>query len=151
MVRRRELAEDLFQDLCVLVLQKKAELADIEHFPAWLRTAARHLAMNALRRRDNRGAVLGDQIHDLMEPVWRQFDGARESAMTAALQVCMEGLAPSARELLNARHVDGLSSGELARRLGRPAGSLYTTLSRIHKRLAECIARRLGAAGGSHG
>jgi RNA polymerase sigma-70 factor, ECF subfamily len=149
-VRRRDVAEDLFQDVCVLALQKRAEIVDAAHLSAWLRIAARQLAMNAIRKHGHREQLLGDRIHELMESRWNQLDRLDASALGEALEHCLHRLGAPARALLKARYTEGLSSGELAQRLGRPVGSLYTTLSRIHKALAQCVLQRVRmAAAGS--
>ncbi|HYE20776.1 MAG TPA: sigma-70 family RNA polymerase sigma factor [Tepidisphaeraceae bacterium] len=149
-VRRRDMAEDLFQDLCVLVLQKADQIPDMAHLPAWLRTAARQLAMNALRKHGNRNLPLGEKVSELMEPHWRTMDAASGTSMSDALEACLAALSEPSRQLLKKKHADGFTGQELSRQLGRPVGSLYTTLSRIHKKLAECILRRVASARGSH-
>jgi RNA polymerase sigma-70 factor, ECF subfamily len=143
-VRRRDLAEDVFQDLCVLVIQKRQDLAGVEHLGGWLRTAARQLAWNAARKRGNRDLLLGDRVHALMEPHWSNLDRVSDPAMSEALETCLRFLSPQARDILQSHYVSGLGCGDLARRLGRPVSSLYVTMSRIHKKLAECILRRTG-------
>jgi RNA polymerase sigma-70 factor, ECF subfamily len=149
-VRQRDIAEDLFQDLCVLVMKKADQIPDIARLPAWLRTAARQLAMNAMRKLGNRNLPLGEKVSELMEPHWRKMDATAGTAMSDALEACTASLSEPARQLLKKRYKDGLTGEELSRQFGRPIGSLYTTLSRIHKKLAECILRRLSSAGGSH-
>lgn len=146
-VRRRDLAEDLFQDVCVLALQKRHEIADVTHLAGWLRVSARQLAMNAIRKHGHREQLLGDRIHELMETRWQRLDGVEGSALGEALEHCLGRLGGPARDLLRARYAEGVSSGQLAKRLGRPVGSLYTTLSRIHKALAQCVIERVALAG----
>jgi RNA polymerase sigma-70 factor (ECF subfamily) len=143
-VRRRDLAEDVFQDLCVLVIQKRKDLADVEHPGGWLRTAARQLAWNAVRKRANRDLLLGDKVHALMEPHWIRLGSVPDSDMSDALETCLRSLNPKAREIIEAHYVTGLGCGDLAQHLGRPVASLYVTLSRIHKKLGECILRKTG-------
>jgi RNA polymerase sigma-70 factor (ECF subfamily) len=143
-VRRRDLAEDVFQDLCVLVLQKQDELASHATLDGWLRTAARQLAWNAARKKANRSLLLGEQVHELMEAQWSRFDGPADSTLGDALEDCVRALRPEAREMLKAHYVDGATYAELSGRLKRPVESLYVTMSRIHKRLADCILRRVG-------
>jgi RNA polymerase sigma-70 factor (ECF subfamily) len=143
-VRRRDLAEDVFQDLCVLVIQKRQELSGVGHLGGWLRTAARQLAWNAVRKRANRDLLLGDKVHALMEPHWSRLDSVSDSAMSEALEICLQFLRPKARDIIRSHYVEGLGCGDLAQRLGRPVDSLYVTMSRIHKMLAECILRRTG-------
>jgi RNA polymerase sigma-70 factor (ECF subfamily) len=149
-VRRRDMAEDIFQDLCVLALQKRQELAALPHLGSWPRTAARQLAMNALRKRSNQSVQLGDKVHDLMDRHWDALDSTTGSSMGEALEGCVQRLAPGAKDIINARYVEGLGCSELAQRLGRPVESLYVTLSRIHKKLAKCIQRSIALQGGNN-
>jgi len=142
-VRQRDLAEDLFQDVCLLAVKKQDEIADVVHLAGWLRIAARQLALNAIRKRSHRDVLLGEKVFDLMETHWRGIDNVSGAAMGDALESCLRLISPSERELLTARYSDDLKSGELARRLGRPARSIYTTLSRIHRKLAQCILQRI--------
>ena len=146
-VRRRDLAEDVFQDLCVLVIQKRRDVVGVEHLGGWLRTAARQLAWNAVRKRANRDLLLGDKVHILMESHWSRLDSVSDPAASEALEVCLQFLSPKAREIIQAHYVKEIGCGELAQSLGRPVASLYVTMSRIHKKLAECILRRTGMKG----
>ena len=148
-VRRRDMAEDLFQDLCVLALQKRQELVKISHLESWLRVAARQLAMNAIRKSSNRNLHLGEKVLDLMDRQWEGVDSVSASALPEMLERCVQRLAPSARGIINARYVEGLACGEVAKRLGRSVDGLYVALSRIHKKLAECILRNAALAGRS--
>jgi RNA polymerase sigma factor (sigma-70 family) len=150
-VRRRDLAEDIFQDLCVLVLQKREELGEVRYLSRWLRVAARQLAMNELRRHANRSILLGDKIDELMEPHWRELDRIRDLGRGDALEVCLKSLSGTEMELINGRYLEQLSCPEQASKLGRPVCSLYTSFSRIHKKLAECIVRRLSRTELIHG
>ena len=50
LVRDAHLAEDLFQDTCVVVLQKMGRFDRSKNFEAWVRGIARNLALNALRK-----------------------------------------------------------------------------------------------------
>lgn len=134
----------------MLVLQKADQVPDPTHRSAWLRTAARQLAMNAMRKLGNRNIPLGEKVYELMEPHWRKMDAATGTPMNEALEACLGALNESSRQILKKRYSEGFTGEELSRQFGRPVGSLYTTLSRIHKKLAECILRRLSPAGGSH-
>jgi len=62
-----------------------------------------------------------------------------------ALLACLARLAPSDRDLIRRRYAPGASGKTVARQLGRPANSVYQSLSRIRRTLLECIKRRLAA------
>ena len=145
LVRQRELAEDVFQDVCVLALEKRDQIADEQHLTAWLRTAARLRAMNVLRKKQTGQRTLDASVLDLVEPHWRAHDDEPGTALAEALRQCVELLTDKARQLLTARYTDGLDVAELARRHNRPVNSLYVSLSRIHSALADCAFKRVAA------
>jgi len=64
-----------------------------------------------------------------------------------ALNLCMEKLKPQDRRLLDARHGGEVSLVDFAESVGRSVRSLYVTLSRIRKRLLECVDTVLRAEG----
>jgi RNA polymerase sigma factor (sigma-70 family) len=51
-------------------------------------------------------------------------------------------LPSEAQELLALRHGEGLSCEEIARRLGKPLGTVTKTLSRLYARLRERLVKR---------
>ena len=55
------------------------------------------------------------------------------------------------KDLIRNRFVDGMGCDEIAGRLDRPVASVYVAISRIYKKLAECVLQRLSAAGGLNG
>jgi RNA polymerase sigma-70 factor, ECF subfamily len=143
MVGRSDLAEDVFQDLCVLVIKKSGEVLETEHTSTWLRTAARHLAMNARRKSASQAILLGEKIHELLEPEWRKLDGTAGPLLTDALELCLKRLKPAERQVIIGRYTEGLDYGELSHRLNRSVTALYKAMGRTHKKLAECIERRV--------
>ena len=50
-VRDHHLAEDIFQDVAVLAIQKAAEIEDGTHLYRWFRRTARYRASNVMRNR----------------------------------------------------------------------------------------------------
>ena len=149
LVRRQDLAEDLFQDLCVLVLQKQAEVEQVVNLGSWLRTAGRNLAQNALRKRSNDDLSRDLTVQSMIEPHWEQFDETTTSELGDALEGCIQHLGSGARQLVYSRYVEGFKLTDLAQRLNRPASSLYVAMGRIHKKLAECIQRKIARGEGS--
>ncbi len=62
-----------------------------------------------------------------------------------ALLACLSRLAPADRELIRQRYAPSETGKSLARKLGRPANSVYQSLSRIRRALLECVKRRMAA------
>ena len=135
-------AEDVLQE-ALLVAMSETFTGD-DHARAWIRVTARNLAL-AARRRRQRGAVLADDVLDLLEPEWRHEaeDGHAHGARLAALRACCDLLSGAAKRLIDLRFTSGLDGSGIAAALGRPINTVYVGLSRVYRRLAECIATRL--------
>lgn len=144
-------AEDIFQDVCVLALEKRSAIRDEAHLKAWLRLSSRNLARNWLRKRNRRELPLGDDILDLIEQHWQRRDGERSSAVLDALDLCLAGLSAKGRDLIERRYIRRTPLADIAAALGRPLGSLYVTFCRLHAALADCVRQRLSAGGAAHG
>lgn len=150
-VRDGGLAEDILQDVSLLVLKKCGEIEKPEHFPGWVRKAARFEAMNLLRKRRGNMRFLDPTILDSLDVEWQASDGAAPSAATEALRGCVEKLSGYARQLIDLRYREGITGQALADRCGRALNTVYVALSRTHKTLAECVQARLVREGVSRG
>jgi RNA polymerase sigma-70 factor (ECF subfamily) len=131
-------AEDVIQDLAVIVLHKHGDIPDEAGFAGWIRRAARFEALNRWRaiRRD---LPLDESALDALDRAWEE---AGEDPRVDLLRQCLAGLGPKARELLDLRYRDGLSGEELALQFDKPLNTIYVTLTRLHSRLGECVKRR---------
>src|SRR5262249_39332604 len=141
-VRNPELAEDVFQNVALVVLKK----GDRSHlgagFLAWARGIARLEALSALRKQAHAPQPLDEAVLDLPEDRW-QAQAAGCGTLTEALDFCLQKLTPKARKVIELRFQENLSGKELAARLAQPVNTVYVALSRIYRGLASCIRQRL--------
>ena len=137
-VRDEHIAEDVFQAISILVIEKCDEIADEAHFRGWIRTAARLEALSAGRKRASAPQSLDGHVHDLLDSTWQENDPGPDADRMSALRTCLEKLSPYARKLVQLRYVEGVSGQELANRVGRKLGTASTGLSRAHNSLAQC-------------
>ncbi|MDB5297675.1 MAG: hypothetical protein JWO31_3658 [Phycisphaerales bacterium] len=145
-VRREDLAEDVFQEVSIRAVNKQAEIEDEVHFQKWVRVAARFEALNAVRKVRVRDLVLEYRVLDELEQEWDRHDGdaaGNDARRADALADCLASLSPAARDIVRQRYEGGRSVTDVAKRLRRPVDSLYVTISRIHRALADCVTRRL--------
>jgi len=144
-VRESSLAEDLFQEVVVLAMQKHEEITDVSHLLLWSRRVGRLEGLKLLRDRRRAGVGLDEDVLDLLEASWLRADSIDLSRETELLKGCMEKLSPKAREILRLKYVQATDGAHIARILQTKVHSVYVSLTRIHKILAECLAkRRLG-------
>jgi RNA polymerase sigma-70 factor (ECF subfamily) len=147
LVRDSHLAEDVFQDVALIVLRKRDELSGASGFPSWARKIARLESLNVLRRETRVPRPLDQSVLDVLDQHWTESD---EGPASAALRACLHRLTERSQKLVELRYRDGLSGKRLAERLAQPTNTVYVTLARIHKALSDCVRGHLGAGKASH-
>jgi RNA polymerase sigma-70 factor (ECF subfamily) len=141
-VRDEHVAEDVLQEVAMLALRKRDEVRDGRHFLAWMRLAARHRALKALRQRE-RPLLLDEALLDRLDEHWAEHDPSPGADLLEALRQCLERLSPHARDLVELRYAEGFSGLRLAEVVNRSLNTVYVSLSRIHRSLGDCIRQRL--------
>lgn len=136
------LAEELFQDLALAVLQGaeryRPEQGD---FDSWVRGIARNLWRGHLRRR-RPTAALDEAVENAVAAACDDRSPAEameQDERLGRLHGCLERLAPDARELVRSRYERAESSLSIAGRLGRSAAAIDTALHRIRAILLDCL------------
>jgi RNA polymerase sigma-70 factor (ECF subfamily) len=145
-VRDPDLAEDVFQNVAIVVLDKASAVTAADGFPAWARRVARLESLTALRKRKRDPELLDQSMLDLLEDQWSAGD-ADPAPARKALRECVEALSPYARRLIHMRYVQELSGQDVAERLNRSPNTVYVALSRTYRVLADCVERRLAREG----
>ncbi len=141
-VRDWGVADDVFQEVSILLLNKCEAIRDAGHFGGWIRSAARLEALNALRKRGRSPRPMGDAILDLLDAAWNAAETDTPSDQLESLRACMKKLTDRARHILRLRYSEGIKGAALAEALQQPPNTVYVALSRIHQRLAKCIEER---------
>ena len=141
LVSNRADADDLLQQTCLVLWSKFDKFEPGSHFAAWACRVA-YLEVLAFRRQKTPLVDLGDDLLELIAD--RTLDRSGELDLRyEALGSCVEGLSATDRDLLRRRYTGEASVPTVATEVGRPAQGLYKAYNRIHKRLFECIQRRL--------
>jgi len=141
------LAEDVFQEVSLLVVEKNPNVDDVSQLRVWFRRAARLKALEAVRRK-KRGPLLNESVLDKLEECWSDYDAAPDSELNELLDMlrdCMRLLTPYSRRLLVMHYTHGLRSSEIARRLKLKVETVYQAIARAHRSLSECIKAKLAA------
>jgi RNA polymerase sigma-70 factor, ECF subfamily len=142
-VRQRELAEDVLQDVYVAVWQRAGQYDPAIARPmTWLITMVRHRAIDLLRSRHKGGwAEPGEATHTPHEAQWhddspQQFERGFDAARIGAY---LQRLSPPHRQSLALAYFHGLSHSQVAERLGAPIGSVKSWIRRGLDQLRQCI------------
>ena len=147
-IQDRHVAEDLFQDLSIQACQKADTINDTEHLMGWLRTGAKMLALNELRRQRNRKVVYSDNLVAKFDQAWSEMEDEHAADTVDALRKCIDSLPEHSRSLLHLRYQQEMGGNAIAKHLNRSRNAVYIALSRIHKSLSQCIKNRLSTIGG---
>lgn len=139
-------AEDVLQQTAITLWNKFDEFdreAPESSFLAWAKTVAKNKSLTFLRdQRRQRVRFSNSLVEQLAErPLWSSNENQRR---LAALAHCRQKLAPNDQSLLLQCY--GATTGkiqEVAANLERTVDSVYVSLSRIRKSLAECIRRTI--------
>jgi RNA polymerase sigma-70 factor (ECF subfamily) len=133
-------AEDLLQEVFLVITRKANEFQEGTNFFAWGCTIARFKLMELLRRRAKSQALSEEVIEALcaVEPE-HQFDDSR----LVILQGCLEQLAPKARQMMYLRYYGEHSPAQIARLVSWTPNAVRVALSRARTVLQECLERRM--------
>lgn len=141
--------EDCTHEALSRALEGKDRLRKGEPLQPWVLGIARHVALDALRRRKRqlREQVVESPEADAstawIERVADPAPGPEERAASAErgrrLQEAMARLPGDQRRALVMFHVDGLGYQEIAKNLGVPLGTVATWISRGRRAIAEAL------------
>lgn len=136
---KREVAEDLFQEVWIRVLRRGSQYNGKARFDTWIFTIARNLVIDLSRKRTMASL---DEMREGGEDE-RPFEIAEESPSpleryefkenAAELMVVLGGLEPSYREVLTLRFHEEMSLDQIATLTRAP---LSTVKSRLYRGLA---------------
>jgi RNA polymerase sigma-70 factor (ECF subfamily) len=136
-------ADDVLQDVFMTLTARSTEFEIGTNFLAWARTITRFKVLEYRKRRFPQTCHLTDDAWELLSQAASEMDDTWD-ARRAALQQCLEELAPRAREVVQLRYSDErLELDEVARRMSWTIGSVKVALSRARDALWECTKRRL--------
>jgi RNA polymerase sigma-70 factor (ECF subfamily) len=136
---RRDLAEDVMQDVYVRVWQRAGDFNPETGSPiTWLATIARNRALDETRRKTTRSLEDCPEVFELPSEDDPRIDQER-SEQRSRLQACLDGLASEKRQLVMLAYVYGMTREELALRTGQPVATVKTWLRRSLAQLKDCL------------
>jgi len=135
-VRDREEAEDLTQEIFLRAYKSLARFDSSRPFKSWVYKIATNAGLNALRSRKRRGVKVPMDAHH--GPIRHSAETTRRE-LRDELAHAMEGLAPQSAMLVHLHYHEGMSIREAAEIVGMNEGSAKVALHRARKRLRELI------------
>jgi RNA polymerase sigma-70 factor (ECF subfamily) len=140
-VRDRAAAEDLFQEISLVLWQSFAQYDPARPFGAWARGIAVKKVLQGREKSRRLPLAFSPQaIQAVADAYDRTEDLAPDSA---ALRDCISKLPPRSQSLLALRYERSLKLGEIAKEVGSTLDAVHKLLSRIRENLQECLQRGL--------
>jgi RNA polymerase sigma-70 factor (ECF subfamily) len=139
----RAAADDVLQEVFLIVTAKAAEFQAGTDFLAWARAITRLKVREHRQRRFPATGQLTDAAWDTLADAAHEVDDGWD-ARREALQRCLGELAPRAREVVRLRYsAERPTLEEVARQMSWTVGSVKVALSRAKDVLWDCVQRRL--------
>jgi len=143
----RELAEDLFQETWIRVLERGHQYDGKREFSTWLYAIARNLTIDYLRRKSavSLDGLMDDEDHAPVEPAdprplaWEVVEQQEQAERISAALIV---LSAEYRETVVLRFQEGLDLEEIA---GVTSAPLGTVKSRLYRGLSMLMTRLRGA------
>ena len=152
---RPESVDDIAQEAFVIAYRKLTMFERGTNFGAWLRTIARNLVRNELRRQGRRRVLANDVAEFLLSradeksthPSVEVEQAEQHEQRVSALRECLQKLPERSRRLVQQRYFEELSLGVIAADEETNANNVSQILFRLRAALSDCIQKQLGNIG----
>lgn len=149
-----ELAEEVYQNAAVVVIEQAGNSETIRDFRAWAKEVVRRQALHAIRARDvsaNHARTISPELVDVVSSAFLADDSdvPSDREETRALRQCLDELPAEKRELVAMRYEGGAAFDEISQQTGSTPAAVQRALSRLRKLLHGCVQRRMQLAEGT--
>jgi RNA polymerase sigma-70 factor (ECF subfamily) len=140
-------AEDVVQDAYIIVMNQWQDFQEGTSLYAWIRQIVHNKSMEAVRARSREVSGVDETLLALVSKALGTYlderEADRQRAMRQALQHCMGLLDRRSINLLNGFYARSRSCEAIANGQGRSVNAIRLALSRLRRRLYDCMVRRL--------
>jgi len=148
MTRDAELAEEIYQNAAIVVMEKPDDAGKIRNFRAWAKEIIRRQALHAIRARGTTSRHVLTMSPHLLEAISEAFiedpsEGFVVVNRTRALQQCLAEMPQDKREMVAMRYERDSSFEYISEKIGSTPSAVQRSLSRIRRMLHGCVRRRM--------
>ena len=136
-------AEDIFQEIWMKLAAYQKD--DIENTAAWCRAVGKNLVLHHWRDKGRQKLKVNSELMKKIDLAFEEDDDEDSShrERKEALQNCMKDLPDYSKNLLDQKYSEGKTFSQIADKMGKSESSLMMTVSRIRRKLQECIEQRI--------
>ena len=139
-----DLAEEITQSTFCTVAAKLREYQEVGRFESWLFRIAMNRLRDEMRRRKRHASPMEEAPMASLAVVAPERNAVRgaDAATARVLAEAIASLNDADREIINLRHIGGLSFKQLADALNEPLGTLLARHHRALKKLRDFLEER---------
>ena len=130
-------AEDVLQDTNLILCRKASEYDPKGHFQGWAFQIARYQVMAHITKSKRSRLQFSNEIIEALAA--EELDTKRIALNQKALQLCYDLLPDHMKRIAQLRFREDSQLKDIAKKVGRPLGSVSATLHRIRINLMECV------------
>ena len=149
LTRDHDVAEEVFQDIALAILDEVKKGIQVDHFLSWAREIARRRVNEYYRKHSRRMSVeqLSGSMVDIVSEAFAEHSPTAEINQTRQklLLECLSRLSGKAREVIERRYGNQMSLSEISEALSWKDTSVKVALSRTRKALFACVQSKLRA------
>ena len=151
--RNAEIAEEVYQNAAVVVMNKDGDSETIRNFRAWAKEVVRRQALVAIRERAKSSKLARAVSPEMLEAISTAFVDDESTSQvvldeSTALKQCLAELPEEKRQLIALRYEADESFQEISGKVDSSPTAVQRSLSRIRKLLHGCIRRKVRLAEG---
>ncbi|WP_442484988.1 sigma-70 family RNA polymerase sigma factor [Aeoliella sp. SH292] len=142
-------AEDVYQQVTLVLWEKFDSFELGTNFASWATTVAHNTARGFIRSRKRNAITFGDEVLDAIAAAHtaKQCWGATDTS--EALSRCLKKLTDRDRRLVERCYSPDSNFTRIARDENRTVGAIYQAICRIRKNLYTCVKRTMTKEGTS--
>jgi RNA polymerase sigma-70 factor (ECF subfamily) len=143
-VRDLHEAEDILQDVSIVVLRHFEDFRPGSSFGAWAREIARRCLLDRAKKLKHRLLTLEPETLMALESAADRVEqDGLATRLRQSLRRCLENLGTTGKRIVELRYGKGLPLERAAELLGKSVQATYSTLKRTKQWLRRCSERRL--------
>lgn len=147
MVQHHSDAEDVYQQVALVLWRKFDDFELGTNFAAWATKVAHLTARDFIRTRRRNAVAFSDEVLEAIASTYNPNRQWRSANTSDALSSCLKKLSSNDRTLVEQCYSPDRDYNQIAQKQGRSVGAVYQAISRVRKNLYQCVKRTLAQEG----